>query len=693
MLPNFNENGPCYELFSSATDIIKNWKLKGKINKEFESHSKSNYYYLQFGGVSAISIPINEKHSLQITNGALVFQFSLVNNKSFSIEIGVNVGNNIKKRLIFSASVKETEINNLHARISMAQYPLNIWSTLLIDVASLTSQCFKKQIMKYIDYIRITGCMKIRKIYSLKNKDEPIMKSIEMGKAILTVNLMIININELIVSNPNLQIIGNINNNNLSNTSHSSHSNNASTSINSNSNNNSKYYTPSEINRNKMYYRKKDASPGKNNRLNAVVKEKDLSDAMIISPLSEFKNKNNESSLSKKTKENLRFAKRMPNIAKVKNEIKYGIEKNKNNNKNVNINKIMGFNAIEEGDEIGESSQHVNKVMDYNNSINKKDRGKSFGKGAAVNKNKETKKRNKSNNPFSRPDKLSNNKLKVENSNENDSLSNKDLVKINNNSYKNDSNNNNETNINSKNNSNKDIIIEDFNDKKDEEINVKESLKNDQMKQTSSLGFPVSNNKFKFNNIALTNSIMKRDEGENPEKQNNKYSNYDVLDDPGFDIKNIPIYDSIEEVTDWNGMDINNNANNYDAAKMGDKLIKLEPSANDHENKNDNNNEKEKDLYNVTGSDFLEISTLINQKKDNERPYTPPIGKLVPVDPNKLKESKMMNSIDKKNSILKMSTNTNRVLKNYENLIYDQSKGYYLDPKTNIYYDIKSPSG
>ena len=68
MLPNFNNNGPCYELFSSATDIIKYWKQKGKILKEFESHTKSYIYSLQFGGVSMLSIPINEKHSLQINN-------------------------------------------------------------------------------------------------------------------------------------------------------------------------------------------------------------------------------------------------------------------------------------------------------------------------------------------------------------------------------------------------------------------------------------------------------------------------------------------------------------------------------------------------------------------------------------------------------------------------------------------------
>ena len=49
-------------------------------------------------------------------------------------------------------------------------------------------------------------------------------------------------------------------------------------------------------------------------------------------------------------------------------------------------------------------------------------------------------------------------------------------------------------------------------------------------------------------------------------------------------------------------------------------------------------------------------------------------------------DSNMKVSIDKKNSLM----STNRILKNYENLIYNPDKGLFYDPKTNIYYDIKA---
>ena len=154
-----------------------------------------------------------------------------------------------------------------------------------------------------------------------------------------------------------------------------------------------------------------------------------------------------------------------------------------------------------------------------------------------------------------------------------------------------------------------------------------------------------------------------------------------MLLDSGFDIKNIPIYDSIEEIAEWPA-DLNANANNANldnVEKMGDKLILLDSGNNQKSNENNEND-------NIEGDDFLEISSLF-KKKDTLRPYTPPIEELVPVNPKKMKgDSNMKVSIDKKNSLM----STNRILKNYENLIYNPDKGLFYDPKTNIYYDIKA---
>ena len=259
MHPNYNNNGPCFELFNAAADVTKFWKIKGKYNKEFEPHSKSYIYYLYFGGVSMLSTPINEKQSLQINNNSLLFQFILYNTKSFSIEICVKDKTDTKRRFNLTTSVKEVEPKSLYIKIPFIEYPINIWTNLIIDLSSLTQYYFKTQSLKVIDSIHITGNLKIRKIFSLRTKDEPVLKSVEMGKSIPIVNLFFTETGNMI--NKDLKIVGSVNPriNTVNIDSKSIQNNNNNKSSNSPPpNNKSKYSTTSDImlNRHKQFYRK-----------------------------------------------------------------------------------------------------------------------------------------------------------------------------------------------------------------------------------------------------------------------------------------------------------------------------------------------------------------------------------------------------------------------------------------------------
>ena len=171
-----------------------------------------------------LSIPINEKHSLQINNNCLLFQFILFNNKAFSIEIGIRDKTDTKRRFNITSSVKEVDPKPLYVKIPINDYPLNIWTNLLIDVEALTQQYFKAQAYKIIDNVHISGCLKIRKIFSLRNKDEPVNRSVDMGKNIPMVNLFLlesgniikrdikkVGVNSIIINNVN------INSNNIQN--------------------------------------------------------------------------------------------------------------------------------------------------------------------------------------------------------------------------------------------------------------------------------------------------------------------------------------------------------------------------------------------------------------------------------------------------------------------------------------------
>ena len=169
------------------------------------------------------------------------------------------------------------------------------------------------------------------------------------------------------------------------------------------------------------------------------------------------------------------------------------------------------------------------------------------------------------------------------------------------------------------------------------------------------------------------NTKINKEEPKEPNNTgNNKFSNYNMLLESGIDIKNIPVYDSIEEVAEWPGGDWNA----VQGEGVGDKLIKLD---------NTKKVEKKDNNINMDDEDILEFGTL-EKKTDLYRPYTPPIEDLVQVNPNKVKgDTNMKVSLDKKNSIKSKGT-----FKNYENLVYNEEKGLLYDPLTNKCYDIKA---
>ena len=91
-------------------DLIKKWKFTGKKEKGFEPHSKSNYLTLMNVN-SKMQCPHNEKNSIKIYNNVIIFQFFLLNSKSFSIEIKATDNSDTKRRFTFLTSLKEN-INN-----------------------------------------------------------------------------------------------------------------------------------------------------------------------------------------------------------------------------------------------------------------------------------------------------------------------------------------------------------------------------------------------------------------------------------------------------------------------------------------------------------------------------------------------------------------------------------------------------
>ena len=214
-----------------------------------------------------MSLPNQDNQLLQIKNYFLLFQFFLLNQKNIYIELNIrDIYNNSKKM-----------------KIPFNNYPLNIWTNLLIDVGSIFRQVFQNNI-KYIDNILITGNIKIRRIYSLKSKDEMLPKSLELGKSI--------NIKTYFLFDYNLSYV--------------------------------------KFN---LKIRKENITPIKKGRQ--------------ISPLRN-ENKNNLYAINDKTKKNIEFAKKIPDLTRLKNEINYELRIKPNGIGSIrNINRILGFNIID----------------------------------------------------------------------------------------------------------------------------------------------------------------------------------------------------------------------------------------------------------------------------------------------------------------------------------------------------------
>ena len=577
---------PCIELYNaSSNDILQLWKIRGKTKKEFEPYSKSYYHILLTGGVSILSLPIQEKQTLKLSNLFLLFQFVLLNHKSFLIELIVTDNNNIKKML------KITLDNN---------YPLNIWTNLLIDTFSIFKQTYPNTQLKYIDSILITGNIKLRKIYSLKTKEEDLPKSLDLGKSVLLQNFFLYNLKT------GLEKID---------IKFNEHSNKKKNNNNHNLNN------------------------GKNVHIKT-------------------QNKSSINSLNEKIKKNLEFGNKIPLIDRLKNEIIYGLKVNQDGNlEKRNMNQILGFKALDNID------------IDNENNIKKKERERSLGKGSLQKE-------------------LNNNTKRNKNKSINYKINNQHIDKIENLQKK-----YNEKNINGKNNKivyQNDTLYNFGIDKNKNEgpkflsygvSSINENKINMENKKNKIKNEPLLQKIDKSNiNYPTTKESQEKSQQDMNTANNNKYGNIEIMLDSAV-VNNSKIqaqlYDSIEEESC-----IANNVNStIDGYKLDEKIIKLDLQYNRN---NDTKNIINNDLEN---SEIPEFSDLINgENKSQNRPYTPPLTKLVPINQSEIIEPK-----DKQNDI----QNPNNIsyakkMKDFDDLIFDEIKGCYYNPKTNIYYDIKN---
>ena len=129
------------------------------------------------GEQTKIQLPADEKtQHLGLVQQFICFQI-LIQSSNILFEIALTDSAKVsyfqslkflqtKRRLIFHHGAKELVANPLHARVPVTQFRRNQWLNLTIDVFAFAESCFKGVNVRSIDFIKVAGACKIRRIFT-----------------------------------------------------------------------------------------------------------------------------------------------------------------------------------------------------------------------------------------------------------------------------------------------------------------------------------------------------------------------------------------------------------------------------------------------------------------------------------------------------------------------------------------------
>ena len=612
-----------YIFINIDKDMVKLWKFIGKNLKIYDNELKSYIHVLNVGALSKMQIPINEKASLNLFHGFLTFQIYLNSTKSFTIEIAISDNNYGKKRILFSACSKEFIINQMHCRIPIINIPTGTWINFSIDVLSFVSECFKGQSFRAIDSICLSADCKIRRICGMRQLYTASEEEYFQGDDnilpkgfIFPMSIQYINFN--LDMN---YIKENVELNNIKSIN---------THLNMNSN----------MNKSKKTYPKTSQSKRDDNKLRNLLnnnhpipdKENQKLNNDNKSVKIERKNSTNNAKLNNKTEINKK-------INKNGHTLKEFTESNRGSTKNIRNSNGLKMFKNEQKDTSSKlvstmkKNEKTRKI--YNVNINKtkeKYNSKSVKKVYVKNLTQD-----KANNSIKR-------NLDKNNLNEN-------LEKT----YKG------KTTMNEMKPTSKNKIQSDY------DINPQEKQNMNKMPQI------IQINQVLINNNTNNNIVSKEDlnlfNTFNYKELESK-ENTLLVNQSNFNNASIP------EIVD---LDINNTFLKNNEIDTNINNNKNEMKFLDKNNRNEKNYIKEQEQMDSLFGEKI-LAEINKNNNSTERPYTPPIQKIIPVN----------NDINGVNNNVNISKINESIMQNHiGDIVYDNETGALFDKKTKIYYELK----
>ena len=162
------QSGPAVDVLS-AKDKAPPYRLSSKVHIQvFDKAVKGFILALESPGLK-MTIPADDRHSLNLIQPYLVLQVWIDQGQSFSLELAITDSSNTKRRLMLSSATREIALTPLHARVPNKAMLRGVWLNLSIDLVSFTARCFHGVTFRSLDAIIVTSFCRVRRIFTMRS--------------------------------------------------------------------------------------------------------------------------------------------------------------------------------------------------------------------------------------------------------------------------------------------------------------------------------------------------------------------------------------------------------------------------------------------------------------------------------------------------------------------------------------------
>ncbi|KAH9082827.1 hypothetical protein LEN26_021123 [Aphanomyces euteiches] len=170
----FQGGGSVELLGAGGKDPAAQWKLTGKVRREYDKLSKVYLFTMEGSALATkMSLPKTSK-PLGLTQRYLVFQICIPPAKAISVEVGVTDTQGARRRIVISSAFRGAVVHQLHAQIPLLSVTRETWLNWVFDIAALVDGSFGQRLnWRTLDSICLSGTCKLRRVFTMKEPPIP----------------------------------------------------------------------------------------------------------------------------------------------------------------------------------------------------------------------------------------------------------------------------------------------------------------------------------------------------------------------------------------------------------------------------------------------------------------------------------------------------------------------------------------